>query len=342
MTEGPKRTLFLVWREPESRAQYKIAQLSYDGFSHRFRYDHEGLQLALSHGFSLAQFPLAKAFPDIHKEYESVDLFPAFAHRLPHPNRPDYQEVLSRFQLRPDAHPFEILRKTRGRLATDQLSLEEAPTPSSNGVRIECYVAGWRFHRGDLLLDELIHNMSVRLQRDKSNPYDPNAVEVLADSGEKLGYIPAFHSEIVARSLSTGRTVRASIIELNPPPAPSSERAKIEILITGRRDVEALREIARQGFRSGLLPRSIPEPLHESQLEGYEPIIIGRGTGQRCSLCGQQIDSSEEVSIQLKYRSGQQVSFHNECFDIWNEVRGEPFVRRRSEEKGSGARSPSD
>lgn len=117
------QTFYLVWREPgpNSRDKHKIGELSFDGFRYWFQYDRAGVEAACSRGFS----GLA-AFPDLDKRYESVDLFPTFAHRLPDPRRPDYIDVLARFSLRPGDSPYEILRRTGGKLATDQLMFEEA------------------------------------------------------------------------------------------------------------------------------------------------------------------------------------------------------------------------
>src|SRR5688572_29582667 len=88
-------TLYLIWREPHSRAQHKIGELSYDGLTYRFRYARpDELGLAAAHGFHPAAF--LPSFPDTLKEYESLELFPTFAHRLPDPKRPDYANVLAR------------------------------------------------------------------------------------------------------------------------------------------------------------------------------------------------------------------------------------------------------
>lgn len=324
-------TLYLVWREPETRAQHKIGELSYDGFHYKFRYDLEECRLASSQGFSLDRFSLGPAFPDLNKQYESVELFPAMAHRLPNPARSDYREVLQRFKLTPRSHPFDILRRTRGKLATDQLSFEEAPVSTPEGKRFECYVAGWRFYSGDSILPDLTVGSEVQLIRDKSNPHDPNAVAVFFQTRCKLGYIPVFHSELVAHSLAAGHTVQASIVELNPSPTPSNERAKIQVKIvvriTGETDSSRIREKLREKFRSGL-PKSMPGPLHPTMLEGYEPITIGGGRGRICSVCDERIGPSEELSIEFRYPTGQTVWFHHDCFEIWKEERHKPIPRQ--------------
>lgn len=323
--------LYVVWRDPESRAQLKIGEFSYDGFVYQFRYDPELLRVAASHGFSFEQSPLSRAFPDVNKLYDSPEIFSFFAHRLPDERRSDYREALAPSQSVPGTHPFELLRNTRGRLATDQLSLEQAALETEDGMRVECNVAGWRFFEGDAILSELAPGVAVRLEREKSNRYDSNAVMVLSQSGCKLGYVPAFHSELVAEALSTGRGVRAAIVEMKPPPEPSDERAKIRISIVfgnqgglGRTEIQRL---LREKLRRGELPRSIPGPLHPSQLEGYEAIIIGSGFGKVCSVCDQVIGKPEELSTEFRYPSGQRVFFHYQCFELWQEARHQPTPR---------------
>jgi hypothetical protein len=226
-TNGGSEVLFLIWRDPESRAQHKVGQLWFDGFHYCFQYDGPGVASARIRGFSLLA-----AFPDVDKRYESVELFPALMHRLPDAKRPDYKAVLDRFQLEPGAHPFEVLRRTGGRLATDQLSFEEAPEQTPRGQSFQCFVAGWRFYEGDSILSELRPGTGVVLERDVSNPHDANAVVVLSISGRKLGYIPAYHSELTASALAAGRPVRASIVQVNPPPASTNERARIRVEVS--------------------------------------------------------------------------------------------------------------
>jgi hypothetical protein len=224
---GASQILYLVWREPDSRAQHKIGELSFDGFRYWFQYDRAGVEAACSRGFS----GLA-AFPDLDKRYESVDLFPTFAHRLPDPRRPDYVAVLARFKLQPGAPSFEMLRRTGGRLVTDQLTFEEAPQETPSGHSFKCFVAGWRFYEGETILSELRPGVPVTLERELANRYDPNAVVVLSESARKLGYVPAYFSELTATALAMGRSVHARIVEVNPPPVPSNERVRILVEVS--------------------------------------------------------------------------------------------------------------
>jgi hypothetical protein len=226
-TDGTSERLYLIWRDPESRAQHKVGELSFDGFQYCFQYDSSGVASARSRGFVLLP-----AFPDENKRYESVELFPTLVHRLPDAKRPDYGAVSNRFGLKPGMHPFQVLRRTGGRLATDQLSFEEAPQQTSGGQTFQCYVAGWRFYDGESTLPELGPGTRVVLERDTTNRHDANAVAVFSTNGRKLGYIPAYHSELTASALAAGRQVRASIVQINPPPASTNERARIRVEVS--------------------------------------------------------------------------------------------------------------
>jgi hypothetical protein len=297
--------------------------LSYNGFSYRFRYaSAEELGVAEAHGFVPAA--VLPSLPDVHKTYESPRLFSAFAHRLPDSKRPDYPHVLELFGLTRKSDLFDILRETRGRLATDQFSFEEAPIVTESGGLITCWIAGWRFHQGDRVLSQLHPGTPLQLRRDTGNPHDQHAVVVSTVNGAKLGYVPVFHSDFVFGELSKGRDVKASIVELRLPPAEPSQRARIKIEISFGEDEGEVRNQIRSKLRSGDLPRSMPQPLLGGTLEGNEPIVIGSGVGRVCSACGRTIDDPKMLSVEFKYPALGAVYFHYRCFELWRELRSEP------------------
>jgi HIRAN domain len=165
--------LFVVWRHPR-RAPFPIGELSYDGAKYRFRYDGDNLRLAQHAGFKAAQFALTRAFPDYDKSYESTQLFPAFASRLPDRRRPDYAHLLARFNLRPESHPFEILRETRGRLGTDDLGVEPELTLQGqltleSQLNHELHVEGGLTPRGQLTLESQFSRKAQRGDRTASS-----------------------------------------------------------------------------------------------------------------------------------------------------------------------------
>lgn len=343
--------LFVVWRHP-TRAPFLIGELSYDGTTYRFQYDAQNLRLARAAGFNPSEFGLTAVFPDkAGKAYESTELFSWFASRLPDSRRPDYVEVLERFGVGPNSDPFEILAKTRGRLGTDELSVESeltlrgqldlermaagesGPSPDVPSAAapstFRCYVAAWSSHGGDRVLDQLAPGTELRLERDDRNRNDPSAVAVVGPGGEKLGYVPVRYSSHVARAASTGWRVVARLEALNPPPAPAAERAMIVVEISGRLNVGDIRRKLQQKRRAdSSFPTRLPDPVPGVDLEGNEPILIGPAPGETCYACDEQIEATEKLAIELRYPE-RTCWFHEECHKIWDEVRKES--RRRTE-----------
>ena len=74
--------LYIVWKNPASRRNYIVGQLSFSNVYH-FCYSNE-YQDALKSGWKGLE-----AFPNYKIDYESKELFPIFASRLPDPKRRD-------------------------------------------------------------------------------------------------------------------------------------------------------------------------------------------------------------------------------------------------------------
>ncbi len=74
---------------------------------------------------------------------------------------------------------------------------------------MDCHLAGRKYHDADEVWDDLKVGTTLRLERDKENRYDPNAVMVVFEKdGEdyKLGYIPRDENETIANFLEMGWT----------------------------------------------------------------------------------------------------------------------------------------
>lgn len=52
--------------------------------------------------------------------------------------------------------------------------------------------------------------LPLLLERDKTNPYDSNAIQVKFD-GEMLGHLPALIARVVAREIDAGKQWRAEV-----------------------------------------------------------------------------------------------------------------------------------
>ncbi len=63
-------------------------------------------------------------------------LFSNIESRLPNTSRPEYLEILNTYDLEPNASQIEILKKTKGRLLTDNFDLVV------NKLKMKCQTFG--------------------------------------------------------------------------------------------------------------------------------------------------------------------------------------------------------
>ena len=74
-------------------------------------------------------------------------------------------------------------------------------------------VAGFQFHEGRRLWDQLKVGDALTLMREPDNPHDARAVRV-EWNGHMLGYVPRAENEAVARQLDRGNRLEARIVRL--------------------------------------------------------------------------------------------------------------------------------
>ena len=71
-------------------------------------------------------------------------------------------------------------------------------------------VAGFQFHRGDIVWPSLSVGASLELMREPNNSYDTNAVAVYYQN-HKLGYVPQGENSAIAQMLDRGERLKATI-----------------------------------------------------------------------------------------------------------------------------------
>lgn len=205
-----KKEMWLIWKHPESRRRYKIGILNYDGKNYTFRYVNPELNNATEVGFRY--FP---GFEDIHKIYESKELFANIETRLPNTKRTDYLEILNAYNLEEGSTKLEILKATKGRLVTDNYEF----VPAFERSKVEFDVAGTRHCPDVKKCKDLIHvNDKLLLELDLDNAYDKNAIKVIYNkNGEKyhLGYVPRYYTNELAELLKNNINYSAMIQSLN-------------------------------------------------------------------------------------------------------------------------------
>lgn len=74
-------------------------------------------------------------------------------------------------------------------------------------------LAGFQYHAGEALWDELKIGDRLTLVREPDNPFDPRAVRV-DWHGHKLGYLPRAENEAVAAAMDRGERVEGRIAAL--------------------------------------------------------------------------------------------------------------------------------
>jgi hypothetical protein len=89
----------------------------------------------------------------------------------------------------------------------------EAAQPATRILIQSSPVAGFQFHDGKRLWDQLKVGDALTLVREPGNPHDARAVRV-EWNGHMLGYVPRAENDAVARQLDRGNKLEARIVRL--------------------------------------------------------------------------------------------------------------------------------
>src|SRR5699024_528519 len=133
--------LWLIWQNPETRQRYHVGNLLYEEGVYLFSYENGEYRRKLAEAMDNG-YQTHLAFPDINKTYTSKNLFGPFSRRLPDSRRPDYQLVLQELGLSKEATELEVLRATRGILATDSYEFVSPIKVEDNDFELDFFIAG--------------------------------------------------------------------------------------------------------------------------------------------------------------------------------------------------------
>ena len=89
----------------------------------------------------------------------------------------------------------------------------QAAQPSTRILVQSSPVAGFQFHEGKQVWDQLKVGDALTLVREPANPHDARAVRV-EWNGHMLGYVPRAENDAVARQLDRGNKLEARIVRL--------------------------------------------------------------------------------------------------------------------------------
>jgi len=222
--------LYIIWKNPQTRRNYIVGKLSKEDAGYSFEYCNE-YSNAMESGWKLIQ-----AFPEI-KKYESKELFPVFASRLPDRKRRNINDILKKYGLT-SFDGYELLKQSGGRLPIDTIEFINPIFDEDKTIERDFYVVGIRHQSGCQGMDckkrpKLHLNMKMVLRMEPSNQYDSYAVLVETEMGEYLGYIPRYYSKGISERLKKGMTYDCTVIEINDD-ANCLECVKVKLLMPKR------------------------------------------------------------------------------------------------------------
>lgn len=223
------RTLFLAWQDRKTRRWFPVGRLDADVEKpiYRFRYIF-GAKRAKEE----VEFPPLLEFPDLHRDYQSSELFPLFKNRVIASGRPDRADYLRNIDLPDGADPIEILSVNGGRRVTDSYEVFPKLVKHDNGCfTCRFFLHGWRYANPSSRkrIDRLKENENLYVTLELTNPATRLAVQIQTEDYHMIGWAPHYLMEDLAAAMSESPHYAAHVARLNPQPAPSRQRVLIEM-----------------------------------------------------------------------------------------------------------------
>lgn len=237
-----EKTLFLAWQaQNPSREWFPIGRLDADVAQslYRFRYT-AGAERAQAEG----DFRLITEFPNLNRDYRADRLWSLFTNRVLTPRRPDFEVYLENLGLpQGTVDPIEILSVNGGSRVTDSYEVFPKIDKQPDG-RFACrfFLHGWRHVSGaaEARLESLQPGDDLTIALELTNPVTRVAVQVQTSDYLVLGWAPRYLVPDLTLAVAEAPSeYSATVVRVNPQPAPSRQRVLIEM--TGRwRDHEPM------------------------------------------------------------------------------------------------------
>ncbi len=111
----------------------------------------------------------------------------------------------------------ELTEQKTGELvsAIHQQGIEELLKPLIREIHLfDSFVAGTTYLKDTSVLEEIKADDKLKLIRE-DNKFDSNAVMILTEDGEKVGYIPEKDNIIFARLMDAGKLLSAKVTKIS-------------------------------------------------------------------------------------------------------------------------------
>ena len=221
------KTLFLAWHDKRPSGKwFPIGRLDVRSGrpAYRFRYTKGAQRARASAGFrSLVDFP------KLHRTYEASELFPLFGNRVMSPRRADYPEHMSMLGLARTAEPIDALYASGGFRVTDNYQVFPRIELSRDGYftcRFFLEVLPLSQPFDTSWLDSVDEHEDLMVNVDSAN----SLVRIKTEGHHPIGSPPRFLVEDMIRAADVCLPeYKASVLKLNPPPAPSRQRILVEL-----------------------------------------------------------------------------------------------------------------
>jgi hypothetical protein len=231
-TLDPSKTLFLGWQDTNNtRAWYPVGRLSVDPADGGYVFGYtRGALAAREHSGFAALYD----FPSFDTLYRSSDLFPLFRNRVMTPKRESFHAYLRQLAIaNPDPDPLEILAVDGGYRVTDSFQVFPKIEKRENGAfRCRFFLHGWR-HTNDAArarIDQLREGENLYVTIELTNPASGFAVQIQSEDYQMLGWAPRYLVGDLIRAMAHAPgDYRATVVKVNPMPAPSKQRVLIEL-----------------------------------------------------------------------------------------------------------------
>jgi hypothetical protein len=224
------KTLCLAWHDKaRTHLWFPVGRLDAEPNKpeYRFRYTYGSQEAERLAGFK----PLPE-FPHFKQDYRSPQLFQTFQNRVMQPGRPDFPEYLKQLDLPETAGPLEILAVDGGHRITDNFEV----FPKAPMLCHRFFLQDWNLANSDA--QEHIHslkageNLHLALEitmLKPDHPFTTKALQIQTEEHHTIGWAPNYLATELQEELSALENVKASVVRINPQPAPARQRVLIEL-----------------------------------------------------------------------------------------------------------------
>ena len=170
---------------------------------------------------NLDGFQRLPGLPDLHRVYDSEELFPLFRNRQMPRRRPDYPAYVRKLALDVETDPFEVMARNEGRKLTDRIEVFAPPSRNRDGNLTSLFFARgirYRYDASDVVTGIRPGDRLV-LTDEPDNEVNSMAIHLDTRGGLSVGWVPDYLVDTIheLRCLAGEDTVSVTAEHVNPP-----------------------------------------------------------------------------------------------------------------------------